>query len=402
MAGFLQTSTAGVLRQLTVSMENLSSSDRDALAAFLSVDQSEAQGYAPASGEIVGILKQMADTMAKDLAEITAAEEKAKADFDGMMKAKAAQIAALTAEIEEKTQRLGNKGVELVNMKEDLDDTQKSLAEDKAFLEDLEKNCKTKEAEWTEICKTRAEELLALHETIQILNDDDALDLFKKTLPTPSLLQMAVNGKQLKQRALAALRAPGVHRDFRLDLIALALKGKKVDFGKVLSMIDEMVVLLGKEQATDDEKKAYCEAELDKAEDEQKELEHAIDDLEKGMEEATESIDTLAAEIEALQKGIVDLDKSVAEATEQRKAEHAENTETLANNNAAKDLIAIAKNRMQKFYNPKLFKPAPKRELTAEERISVNLGGTVAPTNAPGGIAGTGVTALVEVSARAK
>merc|ERR1719389_1238948 len=108
------------------------------------------------------------------------------------------------------------------------------------------------------------------------------------------------------------------------------------------------------------------------------------------MEEATESIDTLSAEIEALQKGIVDLDKSVAEATEQRKAENEENTETLANNNAAKDLIAIAKNRMQKFYNPKLFKPAPKRELTAEERISVNLGGTVAPTNAPGGIAGTG------------
>merc|ERR1719281_2200546 len=130
-------------------------------------------------------------------------------------------------------------------------------------------------------------------------------------------------------------------------------------------MIDAMVELLGKEQVTDDNKKAYCEAELDKAEDEKKELEHAIEDLEKGMEEATSSIETLSAEIAALQKGIVDLDKSVAEATEQRKAEHAENEETLANNGAAKDLIAIAKNRMQKFYNPKLFKPAPKRELTA-------------------------------------
>merc|ERR1719198_777974 len=114
------------------------------------------------------------------------------------------------------------------------------------------------------------------------------------------------------------------------------------------------------------------------------------------MEEATGSIETLSDEIAALQQGIVELDKAVAEATEQRKTEHAENTETIANNNAAKDLIAIAKNRMQKFYNPKLFKPAPKRELTAEERISVNLGGTMAPTNPPGGIAGTGVTALVQ------
>merc|ERR1719353_581028 len=184
---------------------DLSPSDRDVMASFLS----QGQGYAPASGEIVGILKQMADTMAADLKEITEAEEKAKADFEGMMKAKAAQIEALTQEIEEKTERLGNNGVELVNMKEDLEDTKKSLEEDKAFLADLEKNCKTKEAEWAEICKTRAEELLALHETIQILNDDDALDLFKKTLPTPSLLQLAVSGKQLKQRVLTALMAPG-------------------------------------------------------------------------------------------------------------------------------------------------------------------------------------------------
>merc|ERR1719231_1416094 len=47
---------------------------------------------------------------------------------------------------------------------------------------------------------------------------------------------------------------------------------------------------------------------------------------------------------------------------------------------------------MQKFYNPKMYKPPPKRELTEEERITLNMGGTLAPTNPPGGIAGTGVS----------
>merc|ERR1719213_588031 len=47
---------------------------------------------------------------------------------------------------------------------------------------------------------------------------------------------------------------------------------------------------------------------------------------------------------------------------------------------------------MQKFYNPKLYKPPPKRELTEEERITLNMGGTLAPTNPPCGIAGTGVS----------
>merc|ERR1719460_3306027 len=105
----------------------------------------------------------------------------------------------------------------------------------------------------------------------------------------------------------------------------------------------------------------------------------------------------LAKEIKALQEGITSLDKSVAEATEQRKQEHAEYTETTANNQAAKDLINFAKNRLNKFYNPKLYKPPPKRELTEEERITLNMGGTLEPTNPPGGIAGTGITAFADV-----
>merc|ERR1719217_470098 len=161
-------------------------------------------------------------------------------------------------------------------------------------------------------------------------------------------------------------------------------------------MIDDMVVLLGKEQVADDEKKAYCEAELDKAEDEEKQLNIEIEDLEKAIDAAKEQVATLAEEIEALVEGIKELDKAVAEATEQRKEEHEDYVTNLAANNAAKDIIGIAKNRMQKFYNPKLYKPPAKRELTAEERISVNLGGTMAPTNPPGGIAGTGVTAMVQ------
>merc|ERR1719301_146945 len=107
-------------------------------------------------------------------------------------------------------------------------------------------------------------------------------------------------------------------------------------------------------------------------------------------------IKTLTEEMDALKTSIEELDVSVAKATEQRKDENAEFTETLAANNAAKELIAFAKNRMQKFYNPKLYKPPPKRELSEEERITLNMGGTLAPTNPPGGIAGTGISALEE------
>lgn len=92
--------------------------------------------------------------------------------------------------------------------------------------------------------------------------------------PTQSRLSMTI-ATAMRARALQALRSRRFG-DHRLDFLALALRGKKVSFEKVLGMIDAMVALLGKEQVADDEKKAYCEAELDTAEDELKELEHTI------------------------------------------------------------------------------------------------------------------------------
>merc|ERR1719408_1052178 len=139
-------------------------------------------------------------------------------------------------------------------------------------------------------------------------------------------------------------------------------------------------------------KKEWCETELDTSDDKKKALEHDISDLEKAIADAEETIATLKSEIEALEDGIKALDMSVEAATEQRKEEHEDFVENTAANNAAIELIGFAKNRMQKFYNPKLYKPPPKRELTEEERITMNMGGTLAPTNAPGGIAGTGIT----------
>merc|ERR550514_135122 len=113
------------------------------ITAFLT--QGQEVSYAPASGQIVGILKQMTDTMEKDLADATAEEENAIKDFKGLMAAKTKEINALTKEVETKTAQIGELGVSLVTQKEDLDDTTKALAEDEAFLKNLEKDCETKD-----------------------------------------------------------------------------------------------------------------------------------------------------------------------------------------------------------------------------------------------------------------
>merc|ERR550525_2342313 len=245
--------------------------------------------------------------------------------------------------------------------------------------------CATKQAEWDERCKVRADELLALADTIKILNDDDALDLFKKTLPSASFLQMQTSSLEMKKRALAALQvAQARNKRPELDFIALALRERNQGpFDKVIGMIDEMVAILGEEQTADDDKKAYCEAELDKTEDEKKALERKVDDLGVALEDAKGMIATLTEEIAALVEGIKNLDKSVVEATENRKAENVAYKELMAADTAAEKLLAMAGNRLAKFYTPKLYAPPPKQELSAEQRIAVNMGSEAAPTEPP-------------------
>jgi len=408
--GFLQTQAAQTLRQLAVSKQDMLDVDRQELVAFLSGTQNE--GYSPKSGEITGILKEMLDSMSKSLAEATSEEKNSIESFDALMSAKTKEVEALAQSIEAKTQQIGDLGVSIVQMQEDLSDTQAALLEDKKFFAGLTKNCASKTAEWEERSKTRAEELVALADTIKVLNDDDALDLFKKTLPgesasaSASFVQMVkADASAVRARALAiihgARHAAGNGAGVGLDLLAVALSGRKGlsrgGFEKVIKMCDSMIEVLKKEQVDDDGKKEYCAAQLDKADDKKKATERSIEDETQALATTEESISTLTDEIKALEAGIKELDKSVIAATEQRKDEHEEYKELMAADGAAKELLGFAKNRLNKFYNPKLYVAPPKVELWTEDSIASNFG-DAPTTTAPGGIAGTGIAVLVQVS----
>jgi len=309
-------------------------------------------------------------------------------------------VAALTKQIETKLERVGALGVEIAQMKNDLGDTEEALIADKEFMANLGKNCETKKKEWEVIVKTRAEELAALADTIKVLNDDDALELFKKTLPSAaSLMQVQLSLKDSRRAALSLLKRvlkSSGEKNPKLEMLMLALKGRKIGFEKVIKMIDDMITTLKVEQADDEAKKEYCGTAFDQADDKKKGLERAVSDLEIAIENANEDITKLGEEIDALKAGIKELDKMVVEATEQRKEENEDFKELMASDTAAKELMKFAKNRLNKFYNPKLYKAPPKAELSREDRIAVNMGGTAPPTAAPGGIAGTGIAVFIQ------
>jgi len=362
---FLQTTAAATVKQLAMNSQKMMDADRQDVLSFLS----GSSDYAPASGQITGILKTMLDEMSADLSDAQATETKAVSDYEALMAAKKKEVDALSAMIEQKLTRVGDLGVEIQEMKNDLGDTADGLADDAKFLEDLDKNCAIKQKLFDENVKYRTGELAALADTIKMLNDDDALELFKKTLPgaSASFMQVTVSTQAMRSRALSMIKEVNDRRP-ALDFIALALHGKKIGFGQVIKMIDDLVAELKKEQTDDDSKKEYCDVQFDLADDKKKVEEKKIADLETAITESEEGIVTTKEQIDALEDGIRALDKSVAEATEQRKDENEDYTALMAGDAAAKELIGFAKNRLNKFYNPKLYKPPAFVSISAHGR----------------------------------
>merc|ERR1719399_2657650 len=187
--------------------------------------------YAPASGQIFGILKQMKEEFESNLAKMQEEEKTAQSDFNDLKAAKRDEIAAGKAKA-----------------KEDLDLTREALASDTKFLGDLRLRCQKSDKDWELRSKTRNDEIAAISETIKILSDDDAFDLFGKTTGFLQTKETLKSREAMRMRASSQLRVLGKKTN-NLQLLALSQQVKLDGFVKVKKAIDEMAADLKKQLA---------------------------------------------------------------------------------------------------------------------------------------------------------
>lgn len=378
---------------------HLTSGNRQEISSFL-------QSETPGSGEILGMLKSMKDELSRDIAQLEKDEASAVAGFTSMKDSKEKEVEFADESIESKKERVGTLAVEIVKNKDTVEDAAAEAEAARKFAATLEKQCAAKKAEWAAVCKARADELAAIGEAIGILTDDDALDVFKKSLPAAalnqmpavdlhsgytghrnmftgemSLLQSKKAPAQRLQKAQAIIsKTAASNQSPGMGLLFFTLRSKlrvaqsqnakgAVDFSEITKMIDEMIAILTKDNKDDLTQKDFCIAELTKTEKEKASTDDKLASLASSIEELTDSADQVAEKIKSLQEGVASLDKDVAEATAMRKSEHAEYNENLKLSEIAEQLIGKAKNRLQKFYNPTLYKAPPKTEMTMEEKI---------------------------------
>ena len=221
------------------------------------------QSYAPQSGEIFGILKQMKETFETNLSDTQKEELTNQKAYEDLKSAKEEEIAAGQSQIDAKTQELASTDEKLAQAKEDIEDTKNNLSADEEFLLMLKEKCSTTDAEWEERQKTRQLEIEACSKALAILSSDDAHDTFTKTF-NPAFLQVEVESSSSRRAQAANLLAQLAKKVGNPRLATLASQVKLDAFTKVKKAIDDMVTQLLKEKEDEIKHKDFCTDEFNK------------------------------------------------------------------------------------------------------------------------------------------
>jgi len=310
------------------------------------------QSYAPASGEIFGILKQMKETFESNLSASQKEEMANQKAYEDLKAAKEDEIAAGQEQIETKTQELATTDEKLANAKQDIEDTRNSLSADEQFLMMLKEKCQMTDQEWEARQKARQEEIGAVSKALAILSSDDAHDLFSKTF-NPTLLEKESSHTSKRREVASKLLFDLAKKLKSPRLTTLAMRIKLDAFTKVKKAIDDMIAQLLQEKEDEIKHKDFCvggfnenERNTEKKGRDKKDLEALIDDLTMTIDGLAQAIDTLKAEIAEMQV-------QMKRGGEDREKENKEFQMTVADQRATQKLLAQAQAVLKGVYAKK-------------------------------------------------
>jgi len=333
--------------------------------------------YEARSGNIQDILKDMLATFTDNLESATAAEDKAKADFDALMEAKKTQLSTAKQALLDKVGEKGARAEALATSEQEKKDLEDQNARDEGYLEDTKSTCETRADEWQVRKKLRAGEIAAINEAISILRSDDARDTFKKSFDSQGLFFTQMNeirhshsARKPRMAAIGLLKMLGkTTMDVRLTKLISALEATQpkeegppgteappaeIDeadpFKEVIQLIDDVIAELDSEEGTDIANKEMCEKERMENTQQAKVVSKEIDTNVETMDRLTAQIEAANKTVQEIKAEIADLETSKKEAGEQRTKENAEYVSAKADDAAAVALIENAIGVLDSFY----------------------------------------------------
>jgi len=310
------------------------------------------QSYAPQSGEIFGILRQMRETFESNLSASQKEEMANQKAYEDLKAAKEEQIAAGQAQIDSKTQELATTDENNAQAKVDVEDTKASLSADEQFLLMLKEKCQMTDKEWEERQKTRQLEMQAVSKALAVLSGDDAHDLFTRTF-NPALFQTSSAAVSERRQQASELLSRVAQKFRNPRLSTLAYRVKLDAFTRVKKAIDDMIAQLLKEKEDEIKHKDFCVDEFNSNQLQTEKKDREKQDLIAHIAQLEATIKELADEIAKLKAEIAEMQVQLKRAGEDREKQNKEFQMTVADQRETQKLLKAALNVLQDFYAKK-------------------------------------------------
>lgn len=336
------------------------------------------EAYAPQSGPIFGILKQMKEEFESNLSQTQKDEMLAVQNYKDVKASSETELAAAKETLDDLQGEHSAAIKALSDAKEDLESTTRTRAADVRFLSDLRLQCQDLDRQWEQRSKSRGEEIKAVAETIVILTEDDNKEALNKAA---SFLQVDTKAKHLakmtaRRRAMATLmraarklrQQPSLLDDSEStykvwrstddkpheQLAAMAMQVQLDAFSKIKKMMDNMVADLTTQQKEEVNMKEECNTEMNKNEKETFSASEDLKDSDDSIESLADRIDTLSKQIEDAKSEIQTTQIEIKKASQVREKENADFQLEVGDQRAVQAILAKALARMKKVYGGSL------------------------------------------------
>lgn len=374
-ASFLQTSKPALQKLL---QNGAFTSDTDREIAWNFLENRSASGGA-GSGEILGILEQMRDTMKSNLLESTKTEDTALATFKQLLESKQSEISAAESDLVEHRARMSTQEGELAQFNEDLIDNKTVLEAATKQLADKTAECKDGDETYAQGNQDRQDEQSGINAAVKILASDDADDVLHSTVQPiqdkeeftgESFLQVRMTAKSNNfnllasstrsasknpQKVLQADNQRSQNKFLSSNLSLSQQKGsntqqKSKKFAELSEQCQKSIATLKREQKNEDIQLESCQKDIQAnklaMKDEDKQLATKSQEKEQKEVEKTAVSEELAGMVEAVKE----LVKSTDTETNLRNEQHENFLQVSTELSQAVDLLNKAAKKLEETY----------------------------------------------------
>jgi len=305
------------------------------------------RSYAPQSGQVLGVLKQMKDSFEADMPEMQKDEAKKASNFALLKGEKESEIAEQKSSVKAKRGELADTKEKLWTARNDIKDAKASLSADQAFLLEMQDRCVEGDHEWEKRSKMRADEIAAVSQAIRILTSDEARDGQQTTWGgAASFLQMSVGHRRVHAAGPCAEKVLKDLSRRAPELALISVMARNQPFAKVTEAIDKLVAKLKIEQVDEVKYRDFCIDELHQNEVDSQRKSASAERLDAKADELDSISSNLEKELETIKQEITTLQTELQRATFDRKKENREFQQVVGDQRRARRALKEAHARL--------------------------------------------------------